>query len=104
MYLTVKGISPSQEIKRIKEMTDLTYTQNEFWTRFIPHTDAGIDAFRVIANADKDGECVVLNMHKDAVLKQMRNAGLVVKKAKKPTRTEYNAMLDDEILNELFGG
>ena len=76
-------------------MTDLTYTQNEFWTHFIPQTDAGIEAFRVMANADKDGQAAVLNSHKNAVLKQLRDAGYTVKKAKPVTKKDMQKIFDE---------
>ena len=62
-------------------MTDLTYTQDGMFTRFFPVTDAGVDAWRVMA--EKDGVAAVLSFEAARVIAQLRKAGYSVAKAKK---------------------
>ena len=63
-------------------MTDLTYSQNEMFTKFFPVTVAGEAAWRTMAQADKDGVAAVLNQHAKSVIAQLRRAGYSVAKAK----------------------
>lgn len=76
---------------------DLTYsTPDGIWTRFYPETDAGIDAWKIMADADPDGVVAFLAPQVPGVLKQLRDAGFIVRKAKpsKPlTLAEIDAML-----------
>lgn len=67
---------------------DLEYINTGMFTRFVPNTPAGEDAWRVI-----DG--CVLSIYLDNVLRQLRKAGLSVGKAK-PCKTSV-----DDILAEL---
>ena len=77
-------------------MKDLSYTTVGMFTRFIPNTPAGEDAWRVMA-AD-DGCGAVLTVHLVSVLRQIRKAGLTVGKAR-PALVN-----DDELLAELEAG
>lgn len=61
---------------------DLTYSTENMWTRFYPETDAGADAWRVMADADPDGVVAFLPQQVLSVLSQLRRAGLCVRKAK----------------------
>jgi len=68
---------------------DLEYINTGMFTRFVPNTPAGEDAWRVM-----DG--CVLSIHLDNVLRQLRKAGLSVGKAR-PAQVN-----DDELLKELM--
>lgn len=69
---------------------DLTYSTDDMWTRFYPETDAGADAWRVMADADPQGVVAFLPLQVPSVLAQLRKAGLRVRKAKSrsPLSTE----------------
>lgn len=71
---------------------DLTYTQDDMFTRFMPETPAGEDAWRVIA-AQCDGVAAVLNHQAASTLAQLRRAGYKVAKAKKPAPVDVNELL-----------
>ncbi len=77
-------------------MNDLTYTTNGLFTRFIPHTEAGESAWRVMAN---QGQEAILSIHTGAVLAQLRKAGYSVKKA--PKAAKVTASEIDNLLAEL---
>ena len=81
-------------------MTDLVYTQNEMWTKFIPTSDDGETIWREIEKQSNDGVAAVLNIHAKAVIKQIRDAGYTVKKQKPVTKKEMNKMFDE--LDELL--
>jgi hypothetical protein len=78
---------------------DLTYSAPDgIWTRFYPETDAGEEAWHVMAAADPQGVVAFLPMQVPGVLAQLRAAGLTVRKAKphKPmTDAELDALLAD---------
>lgn len=74
-------------------MIDIEYTTTGLFTRFIPNTPAGEDAWREMAR--DDGCAAVLNIHAKNVIGQLRSAGYKVAKAKKTTQSI------DEILVEL---
>ena len=73
---------------------DLTYTQTGMFTRFIPESKAGEDAWREMANK-MGGVAAVLNFEAKNVISQLRNAGYKVGKAK-PVK-----MSDDKLLEAL---
>lgn len=75
-------------------MTDITYTQNGIWTKFIPTTDAGEVVFCEMM--DKDGVAAVLNSQAKSVIAQIRKAGYTISKSKPATKKEM-----DEIYREL---
>lgn len=76
---------------------DLTYSAPDgIWTRFYPETDAGVDAWRAMADQMPDGIVAFLAPQVPSVLYQLRAAGLTVHKAKphKPlSDAELDAML-----------
>jgi hypothetical protein len=74
-------------------MTDLTYLNTGLFTRFIPNTPAGEDAWRCMVN--QEGSASVLSIHAANVIGQLRKAGYSVGKGK-PVK-----MSDDELLTEL---
>lgn len=63
-------------------MNDLTYTADGMFTRFIPQTTAGENAWRELA-AQNDGVANVFNFHAQAVIAGLRAAGYKVAKAKR---------------------
>ena len=73
-------------------MHDLSYTQDGMFTQFIPNTPAGESAWRTM---HEKNATAVLNIHAKAVLKQLRDAGYTVAKAKpvKLSHNDINAML-----------
>jgi hypothetical protein len=73
---------------------DLTYTQSGMFTRFMPESTAGEDAWREMANA-MNGVAAVLNFEASKVISQLRKAGYKVGKAK-PVKIS-----DDELLRAL---
>lgn len=75
-------------------MTDLTYTQDNLFTRFYPESKAGQTAWNQMA-FQCDGVATVLNIDAKNVMKQLCDAGYVVRKARKTTLTI------EEILTEL---
>ena len=72
-------------------MTDLTYTQNGMFTRFIAASDVGEDAWRQMAKA-LGGDVAILNSQLKSTLYQLRKAGYKVTKAKKVTKKEMNGI------------
>ena len=62
-------------------MSDLTYTQDGMFTRFIPVTTAGEDAWRTMA-AESNGTPAFLNHLAKGVISQLRAAGYKVTKAR----------------------
>lgn len=76
-------------------MTDLTYITTGMFTRFIPQTDAGEDAWRTMAEK-LNGDALVLNIHLKSTLSQLRKAGYKVKKSnpKPVTQEEINEFLN----------
>lgn len=76
--------------------TDLQYTTTGLFTRFIPNSPAGEDAWREMAK--ETGNAAVLSIHAANVIAQLRKAGYSVAKAKKaPAWTSA----DDQLLAEL---
>lgn len=76
-------------------MSDLSYTTDGLFTRFIPNTPQGEAVWREMA---KDNGCAaVLNIHAAAVLKQLRAAGYSVRKAKAApvSMNEINDLLNE---------
>jgi hypothetical protein len=69
---------------------DLEYINTGMFTRFVPNTSAGEDAWRVMAASDGSG--AMLSIHLDNVLRQIRKAGLSVGKAK-PCKTSVDDIL-----------
>ncbi len=61
-------------------MVDLEYIITGMFTRFLPNTPAGEDAWRIMA--DEDGSATVLSIHSKRVIRDLRNAGYTVAKAK----------------------
>lgn len=78
-------------------MTDLTYTKQGVFTSFMPHTEAGEEAWRTMANA---GHPRIFTIQLEQVLYQLRSAGYKVSKANK-TEPKWT-MEDEELLNELM--
>lgn len=72
---------------------DLEYINTGLFTRFMPNTAAGEDAWREIAN---QGHEAILSIHAKNVIFQLRKAGYSVAKAKKAkpvTAQEVNDLL-----------
>ena len=61
-------------------MSDLIYTSNGFFTRFIANTKEGEEAYNEIYRVTGDG--AVRNDHLKQTLNQLRKAGYKVTKAK----------------------
>jgi len=76
-------------------MTDLTYIQDDMFTRFIPASDAGENIWRQLA-AQNDGVAAVFNHHAKSVIAQIRKAGYSVAKSKPVKDSEI-----EDILREL---
>lgn len=74
---------------------DLTYTADSMFTRFIPQTPEGENAWRQMAEQDGSGVAAVLNFEAKRVIAQLRAAGYTVRKAQKCKQSV------DEILAEL---
>ena len=70
-------------------MTDLTYTTDKMFTSFIANTDDGIEAWKEMAFR-MDGVAKVLNCHAQDTIRQLKEAGYTVSKAKKVTKKEMN--------------
>lgn len=78
-------------------MTDLTYITTGMFTRFIPQTTEGENAWRKMAEA-LDGDAIVLNNHLKITLHQLRKAGYKVKKSNPKPITQKEI---DDFLNSL---
>lgn len=72
-------------------MTDLTYTQDSMFTRFVPQTDAGESVWRSMV--EQHGAAAVLNHEAKRVMVEMRKAGYKVAKAKPVKAGEIDAIL-----------
>jgi len=76
---------------------DLEYTNDGMFTRFIPNTPQGESAWRHMH--DHLGHVpVILNIVAPQVIKQLRDAGYTVRKAK----PEPMGMTDSQLLAELM--
>jgi hypothetical protein len=80
-----------------KQTSDLTYKQTGLFVRFYPETHAGGVAWAEMASIGDAG--VIYACHLDSTLKQLRDAGYRVTKAK-PIAAKID---DDALLAELFG-
>lgn len=69
---------------------DLEYIQIGMFTKFLPVTAAGEDAWREMAKADV--VAAVLNHHAKSVIAQLRKAGYSVAKAKKVTAADMDSI------------
>jgi hypothetical protein len=78
-------------------MTDLTYTQDKMFTRFIPVTTDGENLWRQMV--EQNGSAVVLNVEANLVMAQIRKAGYKVSKA--PKAKPVTAGEIDTLLAEL---
>lgn len=78
-------------------MADLIYMTDGMFTRFVPQTQSGENAWRQLA-AQTDGTGAVLATHADSVIAQLRRVGYNVTKAK---RGKSSAIADDALLAEL---
>ena len=77
-------------------MTDIEYIKDGMFTRFFPNTPAGENAWREMAK--EDGVAAVLNNQAKSVIYQLRKAGYIVAKAKKPeplTPEEFDELFPD---------
>ena len=72
-------------------MTDLAYTQDGMFTRFVPQTDAGESVWRQMY--EQHGSSAVLNHEASRVMAQIRKAGYSVSKAKPVKAGEIDAIL-----------
>lgn len=73
---------------------DLIYINAGLFTRFIPNTPAGEEAYRVMH--EQQGDASILSIHVQNVIAQLRKAGYSVaksKKAKKVTVQEIDELL-----------
>lgn len=75
---------------------DLTYSHDGIFAVFYPETPFGEIAWKAMA-ADDAGGAKVLALHAESVLRDLRAAGYVVRRAK-PV-----GMTDDQLLLELAG-
>jgi hypothetical protein len=76
--------------------TDIEYKNYGFITRFYPVSDDGQKAWRLFY--EQNGSDGVLKNHADSVIKQFKNAGYTVKRAK-PVRLSNDELL--KMLNEV---
>lgn len=77
---------------------DLTYSCSDgIWTRFFPETDAGIEAYNVMAASDPAGVVAFMSPQVPGVLRQLRKAGYVVHRAKPMKPGDLDAILSDEL-------
>lgn len=76
--------------------TDLEYINTSLFTRFMPNTPAGENAWRVMAK--EDGNAAVLSIHAKSIIAQLRKAGYSVAKAK---NAQAWTSADDDLLAEL---
>ena len=82
-------------------MSDLNYKQNGFFTWFLPNTKEGEEAYNEIHKVTGDG--FIRNDHLKSILKQLRDAGYKVTKAKVTKAKKEKVMAEiDSLLNELF--
>lgn len=75
------------------EKTDLTYLTTGFFTVFFPESKQGETAYKEMIEQNSSPKILTRDLKN--VLYQLKKAGYIVKKAKKPTQTI------EEILNEL---
>jgi hypothetical protein len=81
-------------------MSDLTYLKQGIFTAFFPQTKAGESAWAELAKATENtGK--VFTAHLPQVLKQLREAGYSVAKAKKARPGDLDKILE-EVLNDPF--
>ena len=74
-------------------MTDLTYTQDNMFTRFVAASKEGEAVWREMAK--EDGVAAVLNNQAQSVINQIRNSGYSVKKSKPVTKKEMQIIFDE---------
>jgi hypothetical protein len=78
-------------------MTDITYRIDGLWMRFYPVTEAGENLWREM---HAQGNDVILSIHKNNALKQLRALGCAVSKAK-PSPKRFTKE-DEALLAELM--
>lgn len=83
-------------------MADLVYIQDGYWTRFVPVTDAGAEAWSVMAEAYGNGCVSVPPHHVKSIKRQLRDAGYTVGKAKPMPLDEIFAEMDE--MDEMAAG
>lgn len=71
-------------------MTDLETHDEGLFTCFLPNTEAGRAAWRVLAADDGSGK--VLTIHAESVIRQLRQAGYSVGR-RKPCAADLDALL-----------
>lgn len=79
-------------------MTDLYYSSNELFTKFIANSDAGEKVWNEVAAQDVDGVFAVANSQAKKTIARLRSAGYSVAKlpkAKPLSLEELDAMLAD---------
>ena len=81
-------------------MSDLSYSTEGMFTQFFADSLAGENAWRTMAVVC-DGNAKIFTIHLASTLAQLRNAGYVVRKAKKSSLTMSDIMQDD-LLAELM--
>tara|TARA_R110000868_G_scaffold407230_2_gene688474 strand:- start:35 stop:277 length:243 start_codon:yes stop_codon:yes gene_type:complete len=79
-------------------MIDLTYLNQGVFTVFFPESKSGEEAWRKIASKT-EGTGKIFTMHLKDTLKQLRNAGFKVAKAKKPIKADFKAIFKEMIEN-----
>ena len=72
---------------------DITYTNNGIWTRFYGESEQGEQQVEEIRRVT--GDNVLRNDHAKKAIKELRGLGYVIKKAKKPTQEEIDAILEE---------
>jgi hypothetical protein len=75
-------------------MIDLTYLNQGLFTVFFPKSKSGEEAWQEIASKTQ-GTGKIFTMHLKDTLKQLRNAGFTVAKAKKPTKADFKAIFKE---------
>ena len=74
------------DIKSALKTIDITYIRDGMFTTFMPDSKEGVTVYKDLIEQN-NGSDKVFNSHSKNVIKQIRSAGYIVKKAPKSTIT-----------------
>ena len=85
-----------------KNVIDLTYTQDNFWTQLWPESPAGIKIWNELGcQAELGGNVKLRNWHSTILISQLRAARFKVRKQRIKSSKASNAAADDALLAAL---
>lgn len=81
---------------------DLTYIKKGLLTSFLPNTKEGETPYKQMLANPETKNATIYTIHLKSVLYQLKKAGYIVKKAKKVTDKDIDAIFNDPLFKELI--